>query len=162
MTAPKRRCPNGGAQKSRTPAIMVSLLPPFRFSATHHLTSLGRFATGIASTGQHLPQRYSRFLLLLIHPSLAIFQLQMFFQRTKRQWQKSSKDSYQPVRRRCGLRPWFNAECRSLRREARRLERLYRRTRVPADRVAWVKYVRAMHRTYRDREWEHPGSQDCC
>src|SRR6218665_3030634 len=57
--------------------------------------------------------------------------------------------------RRCGLRPWFNAECRSLRRDARRLERLYRRTRAPADRVSWVKYVRAMHRTYRDREREH-------
>src|SRR6218665_3455525 len=57
--------------------------------------------------------------------------------------------------RRCGLRPWFNAECRSLRREARRLERLYRRTRAPADRVSWVKYVPAVHRTYRDREREH-------
>src|SRR6218665_1231275 len=42
----------------------------------------------------------------------------------------------------CGLTPWFNAECRSLRREARRLERLYGRTRAPADRAAWVKYVR--------------------
>src|SRR6218665_2346147 len=55
----------------------------------------------------------------------------------------------------CGLTPWFNAECRSLRREARRLERLYGRTRAPADRAAWVKYVRAMHRTYRDKEREH-------
>src|SRR6218665_3999823 len=57
--------------------------------------------------------------------------------------------------RRCGLTPWFNAECRSLRCEARRLERLYRRTRAPTDRAAWVKYVRAMHRTYLDKEREH-------
>src|SRR6218665_1506628 len=83
----------------RQSLIMVSLLPPFRFSATHHLTSSGRFATGVASTGRHLPQRYSRFLLLLIHPSLTIFQLQILFQPTKRRWRKSSKDSYQPVRR---------------------------------------------------------------
>src|SRR6218665_899467 len=53
------------------------------------------------------------------------------------------------------LMPWFNGECRSLHREARRLERLYRRARAPADRVALVKYVLAMHRTYRDREREH-------
>src|SRR6218665_935108 len=83
----------------RQSPIMVSLLPPFRFSATHHLTSSGRFTTGVASTGWHLPQRYSRFLLLLIHPLLTIFQLQMFLQPTKRRWRKSSKDSYQPVRR---------------------------------------------------------------
>src|SRR6218665_819671 len=44
---------------------------------------------------------------------------------------------------------------RSLRREARRLERLYRRTRAPADRAAWVKYVRSMHRTYRDKKREN-------
>ena len=37
------------------------------------------------------------------------------------------------------LLPTRQAECRSLRHEARRLERLYRRTRAPADRVAWVK-----------------------
>src|SRR6218665_1153668 len=28
-------------------------------------------------------------------------------------------------------------------------------TRTPADRAVWVKYVRAMHRTYRDKEREH-------
>ena len=34
--------------------------------------------------------------------------------------------------------PWFDAECRSMRRECRRLERCYRRTQRPADRRLWV------------------------
>src|SRR6218665_3300846 len=83
----------------RLSPIMVSLLPSFRFSVAHHLTSSGRFATGVASTGRHFPQRYSRYRPLLIHPSSTIFQLQVFLQPTKRRWRKSSKDSYQPVRR---------------------------------------------------------------
>src|SRR6218665_69488 len=145
---------------NRQSPIMVSLLPPFRFSAIHLLTSSGRFVTGVASTGRHLPQRYSRFQPLLIHPSSTIFQLQMFLQPSKRRWRKSSKDSYQPVRRESvvvvsGHGSTQNAGPCVATREARRLERLYRRTRAPADRVSWVKYVRAMHRTYRDREREH-------
>src|SRR6218665_1500110 len=59
--------------------------------------------------------------------------------------------------RRSVLTPWFDAECRSSRRNARRLERLYRRTRSADDRVAWVRYVRGMHRLYKDKEqsyWE--------
>src|SRR6218665_1878204 len=35
--------------------------------------------------------------------------------------------------RRSVLSPWFHVECRALRRQARRLERLYRRTRFPVD-----------------------------
>ena len=59
--------------------------------------------------------------------------------------------------RRSVLTPWFDAECRSSRRNARRLERLYRRTRSADDRVAWVRYVRGMHRLYKEKEqsyWE--------
>src|SRR5688572_9256143 len=51
--------------------------------------------------------------------------------------------------------PWFDAECRKLRRQARRLERIYRRTRSPADRAAWVRFVREMHTSYRAREREY-------
>ena len=42
------------------------------------------------------------------------------------------------VRRRSKrLAPWFDSECRALRRNCRRLERRYRRTRSPADRRQW-------------------------
>src|SRR6218665_1983988 len=59
--------------------------------------------------------------------------------------------------RRSALSPWFDMECRTIRRQARRLERLYRRTRLPVDRSTWVHFVRDMHRRYRDKErsyWE--------
>src|SRR6218665_2029047 len=59
--------------------------------------------------------------------------------------------------RRCVLSPWFDAECRSFRRRARRHERQYRRTKLAADRSAWVHFVRDMHRSYREKErtyWE--------
>src|SRR6218665_3618000 len=59
--------------------------------------------------------------------------------------------------RRCALSPWFDAECRSFRRRARRHERQYRRTKLAADRSAWVHFVRGMHRSYREKErtyWE--------
>src|SRR6218665_1008322 len=66
-----------------------------------------------------------------------------------------------PVRavktRRSVLTPWFDAKCRSRRRNARRLERLYRQTKSADDRAAWVRYVRNMHRMYKDKEqsyWE--------
>ena len=70
-------------------------------------------------------------------------------------------DRFLPLRparvRRCPLSPWFDKECRSLRRQARRHERKYRRTRLPSDRSAWVQFVRNMHRQYREKErtyWE--------
>jgi exonuclease III len=59
--------------------------------------------------------------------------------------------------RRSVLTPWFDGECRSYRRQARRLERRYRRTKSADDRVAWIRYVRGMHRKYKDKEqsyWE--------
>src|SRR6218665_3031938 len=42
-------------------------------------------------------------------------------------------------------------------RRARRHERQYRRTKLAADRSAWVHFVRDMHRSYREKErtyWE--------
>src|SRR6218665_3900261 len=68
-------------------------------------------------------------------------------------------DSFLPQRtvrsRQHPLSPWFNADCRALRRQARRLERVYRRTRLPSDQAAWVHFVRKMHAAYRDREREY-------
>ena len=50
------------------------------------------------------------------------------------------------VRSRCRpLSPWFDAECRAIRRECRRLERKYRRTKTLEDRAAWTKAVRKKH-----------------
>jgi hypothetical protein len=59
---------------------------------------------------------------------------------------------------RSALTPWLDAECRALQRRARRLERLYRRTKLPSDRTEWVRFVREMHRQHRDKErlyWEY-------
>ena len=36
------------------------------------------------------------------------------------------------------LSPWFDNECRMFKRSVRRLERKYRKSRQPADRLAWV------------------------
>src|SRR6218665_1020214 len=59
--------------------------------------------------------------------------------------------------RQCPSSPWFDKECRTLRRQARRHERKFRRTRMPSDRATWVQFVRNMHRKYREKErayWE--------
>src|SRR6218665_2226479 len=59
--------------------------------------------------------------------------------------------------RRNPLSPWFDAECRSLRRRTRRLERQYRKSKLQMDRIAWIKSVRDMHKRYRGKErdyWE--------
>ena len=40
------------------------------------------------------------------------------------------------------LSPWFDAECRAIRRNCRRLERRYRRSGGDGDRAAWVAAMR--------------------
>src|SRR6218665_3099989 len=57
--------------------------------------------------------------------------------------------------RRSLLCPWFDAECRALRQKARRLERLYRRTKSATDRENWVRFVCRMHASYRETEREY-------
>src|SRR6218665_4025374 len=85
-------------------------------------------------------------------------------------------DRFLPLRlvtiRRCPHSPWFDRECRSTRRQARRHERKYRRTGLPSDGLTWVQFVRYMHRKYREKEgtyWEDRISfhskeptTDCC
>ena len=70
-------------------------------------------------------------------------------------------DRFVPLRlvtiRRCPHSPWFDRDCRSMRRQARRHERKYRRSGLPSDRLTWVQFVRHMHRKYREKEgayWE--------
>ena len=43
------------------------------------------------------------------------------------------------------LSPWFDADCRAIRRNCRRLERRYRRTMSTEDRMEWIKAVRQKH-----------------
>src|SRR6218665_4200765 len=46
----------------------------------------------------------------------------------------------------------------TLRRQGRRLERVFQRTRRPDDRASWILFVCSMHRRYREKEgeyWEH-------
>src|SRR6218665_1007406 len=70
-------------------------------------------------------------------------------------------DAFLPARtvksRHCPLTPWFDAECRLRRRQARRLERVFRRTQLASDKTTWIHFVRNMHDFYRRREqnyWE--------
>ena len=64
---------------------------------------------------------------------------------------------HQVVVRHGATTPWFDAECRAIKRHARMLERRYRRTRDPDDRLAWVNALRAKHTSFKEKEnryWE--------
>ena len=50
---------------------------------------------------------------------------------------------------------WFDTDCRASRRRSRQLERHYRRSRTNADRLAWIRQLRAMHRLYNEKEHRH-------
>ena len=54
--------------------------------------------------------------------------------------------------------PWFIADCRSIRRGVRLLERRYRRTKSPTDRLAWINALREKHSVFKSKEnsyWEN-------
>ena len=53
--------------------------------------------------------------------------------------------------------PWFDDECRTIKRQVRMLERRYRRSGDPEDRLSWIEAARNKHRTFREKEnlfWE--------
>ena len=55
------------------------------------------------------------------------------------------------------LTPWFDGECRALRRKVRKAERLFRRTLLDDDRRAWIRALREKHDCFREKErryWE--------
>jgi len=52
------------------------------------------------------------------------------------------------------LSPWFDDECRQVRRKCRQLERLYRRTGDAKDRRAWVDATRSRFVLYRQKKEE--------
>ncbi len=56
------------------------------------------------------------------------------------------------------LAVWFDSDCQQIRRRSRCLERRFRRTRDPADKLAWITQLRALHQLYRRKEaayWEN-------
>ena len=56
------------------------------------------------------------------------------------------------------LSPWFDAECRAIRRNCRRLERRYRRSKSDEDRAEWTKAVRQKHIDFLSKKndyWTH-------
>jgi len=55
----------------------------------------------------------------------------------------------------CPFSPGFDSSCRALQRQDRRLEKVFKRTRLPADRSSWILFVRKLHSSYRTREWEY-------
>jgi len=69
------------------------------------------------------------------------------------------------LRRRVGrMAPWFDDRCRQARRECRRLERRYRRSRTADDRGRWIEAVRRKFRLYKSTKeayWQS-GSIACC
>ena len=53
--------------------------------------------------------------------------------------------------------PWFDDECRTIKRQVRMLERRYRRSGDPEDRLSLIEAARNKHRTFREKEnlfWE--------
>ena len=53
--------------------------------------------------------------------------------------------------------PWFDDECRAIKRRVRMLERRYRLTRMDVDRLSWIEAARSKHRQFREMEnlyWE--------
>ena len=69
---------------------------------------------------------------------------------------QSLADRFAPVKRlklrRQRLALWMDDECRQQRRQSRMLERRYRRTLSPVDRLAWVEQERVRHQVYRQKE----------
>ena len=64
------------------------------------------------------------------------------------------------------LSPWFDADCRAIRRNCRRLERcLYRRTKSAQDRAAWTAAVRQKHVDFLEKKnsyWSSRLSNESC
>ena len=57
--------------------------------------------------------------------------------------------------RRRPLSPWFDADCRSIRRTCRKLERRYRRSKTNADRQAWVDALHKKHADFEAKKTEY-------
>jgi hypothetical protein len=76
---------------------------------------------------------------------------------------RSLADRFAPVRvialRRQKLALWMDEECRKKRRLSRKLERRYRRTQSPIDRLAWVEHERSRHQLHWQKECAYWSSE---
>src|SRR6218665_1157051 len=153
-------CPPTSASIRQPSPITVSSKSPFHSSTMRHPTLLGRSQVGGILTGRPSDRRYSMFQPLSIRPFWMTFRFPTSSPSTKQPWLASSTGFFLRVRPRFVDAPsprGSTPRCRSLRRQARRHERQYRRTKLTADRSAWVHFVRDMHRSYREKErtyWE--------
>jgi hypothetical protein len=59
---------------------------------------------------------------------------------------------YVRKRKRRLMTPWFDDDCRRIKRKGRILERLYRKSHDPCDRLRWVKQLQEQARFYQDKE----------
>ena len=59
---------------------------------------------------------------------------------------------YVRKRKRRSLTPWFDADCRQMKRKVRCAERRYRKSHEPSDRLAWVTKLQEQSQLYRDKE----------
>src|SRR6218665_749180 len=131
------------------------------FSMMPHHILPDKCEVGGILTEMRSVRRYLRSRQLLTHPFWLTSRSLTSSQPMKQLFVTSSTSSYRYVRPEsvdlCFHHGLTCMEYRGLRRQARRLERLYRRTKLPVDRSTWVRFVRDMHRRYRDKErscWE--------
>lgn len=65
----------------------------------------------------------------------------------------------------CSLSPWIDDDCRRARRECRRLERKYRRSRTDIDLGLWTRAMRKRHELFRQKHeeyWLKQTNEDAC
>ena len=132
----------------RSPALLV------RYSL------LGRCGAGRGWTGRRFDRPFSP--VLSRNPTtttndMDADQLFKLYEDTLHNILDSLVPVHQVVVRHGATTPWFDAECRAIKRHARMLERRYRRTRDPDDRLAWVNVLRAKHTSFKEKEnryWE--------
>ena len=76
---------------------------------------------------------------------------------------KSVVDEFAPVTRvtirRQRLAVWVDTECIELRRRSRMLERRFRRSNLPSDKLEWVQHERRRHQIYRSKEASYRNRQ---
>src|SRR6218665_2381068 len=122
--------------------IMASSLLPSRFFMTRHLILPDKSEVGGILIEMRSVRRYLRSRQLLTHSSWLISRLLTSSQPMKQLWVTSSTSSYRYVRPESVDLHFHHGSTWSVEPYvARRLGRLYRRTRLPVDRSTWVHFV---------------------
>ena len=82
-------------------------------------------------------------------------QLFQLYETTLREGLDSFIPLHKVTTRQCASTPWFDAECRQMKRRVRMLERRYRRSGDLVDRLAWITEVRKKHAFFKNKEDEY-------